>query len=161
MTRKGKAPNDYRSEAERIRTRPAEPGFQQEYNWEGRAPEHVNPGSGVRYGPEASRPSGDENPDKTSRREIVRLLSAEPELATSDISVEVQDGIALLQGSVDTMNTKYRVEEISKRVDRITSVNNQLTVRAGAAMDEFTRGSAAARLHDESTLEGPTRRPIH
>jgi hypothetical protein len=150
MTRKGEAPNDYRSEAERIRARAEDPSFDQEYSSQGRAPERVAPLRGGRYGPEEPRVPDDENPDKTKRQAIVRLLAMDPEFASSEIVVEVQKSEVLLRGSVDTMNTKYRAEEISKRVAGVAAVNNQLSVRVGGAMDEFTRGSAVTRLHDES-----------
>jgi hypothetical protein len=151
MTRKGGSPSDYRSEAERIHARPDDPDFDPIGSHSGRAPERVTPHGGVRYGPEAPRPSGEENPDKVQRRAIVELLSREPELSTSDLTIEVQDGVVMLNGSVDTINTKYRVEEISKRVEGVTSANNQLTVRVGSALDENVRGSAATRIHDQSS----------
>lgn len=155
MTRKGKAPNDYRSEAERIRARQDDPAFEEEYALQGRAPERVDARRAGRYGPQESPVPEGENPDKTMRRAIVRLLAMDPEFASSEIVVAVQRGVALLEGSVDTMNTKYRAEEVSKRVAGVTVVNNQLSVRVGGAMDEFTRGSAVARLHDESTRGKP------
>jgi HSP20 family molecular chaperone IbpA len=151
MTRKGRSPNDYRSEAERVHARPDVPSFDPTGSRAGRAPEYVTPHGGVRYGPEAPPNSDEENPDKVQRRAIVELLSEEPEFSTSDVTVEVQGGVVVLSGSVDTINTKYRAEEISKRVAGITSVNNQLTVRVGNAMDEHMRGSAASRIHDQSS----------
>jgi hypothetical protein len=54
-----------------------------------------------------------------------------------------------LRGSVDTINTKHRLEEIVKRVRGVEVVENDLRIRVGEALEEFTRNADAARLRED------------
>ncbi len=83
--------------------------------------------------------------------EVIRALSSDPDLSTSDITVEVRAQTVALTGAVDTMNSKYRAEEVVSRFEAVTQIENHLTVRLGDALDEFTRGADASRLREEVT----------
>jgi hypothetical protein len=52
------------------------------------------------------------------------------ELEIKGVRSEVIDGVATLQGTVDTEAQKERAERIARRVDGVTRVRNELTVRA-------------------------------
>jgi hypothetical protein len=144
MAKKGDTPQDYRSEAERIRPRPAGSLFKEE-------PESL-PGEIERVVHGTYREiHSDESlsPSRLLLKRVVRALSSETDLSTSDITVEVRGHTVLLTGSVDTMNTKYRAEETVKRLEEVAHIENQLAVRLGDALDEFTRGADASRLREE------------
>ncbi len=71
----------------------------------------------------------------------------------SDIVVEVEDGVVLLEASVDTINTKYRTSEIAKRFAGVREVDNRFKIRVGEALDEFTRGIDTARAQNRVKRE--------
>jgi hypothetical protein len=54
------------------------------------------------------------------------------------------------------MNTKYRLEELIKRVDGVKNIENNLKVRVGEALEEFSRSADAARLR-EARVRAPKR----
>jgi hypothetical protein len=93
MARKGTNSQDYRSEAERIGPRSDTTSIPEE------TVSHVS--------------------DHVLREVIRKRLVIEPELATSEVHVEVGGGTVILSGSTDTLNTKYRIEELVKRVDGV------------------------------------------
>lgn len=144
MAKEGDTSRDFRSEAERIRPRPAGALFKEE-------PEPM-PGEieRVQHGTYREIHSDESlSPNRRLLKRVVLALSSEADLSTSDITVEVRSGAVLLTGSVDTMNTKYRAEETVKRLEEVARIENQLTVRLGEALDEFTRGADASRLREE------------
>jgi hypothetical protein len=150
MTKKGDAPNDYRSESERVRHRSDGPPPQREHTRGGRTPQKVADqnieASGVAKTTHAH--GLESSPDQLLRQGVLDLLSSEPELHTGDLTVDVQNGVVFLTGTVDTINTKYHAEHTAKRVHGVESVENRLKIRVGNALDEFTRGSSGIRrLH--------------
>jgi hypothetical protein len=142
MVRGGDSPRDYRSEAERVKARSDMPSFETEYHRGKRAPSRVEDSHPQRF-EEADAQGFSEQKlwsDQTIRQKVVDTLGMEPWIATSDVAVEVEGGVVLLTGSVDTINTKYRAAEIAKRFAGVEQVDNQLKIRVGDALDEFTRG---------------------
>lgn len=124
MARKGTDAKDYRSEAERIGARSDESPLMRE--------------------PEPFARSSDR-----IMEEVIRArLSIEPELATSEVTVEVRGNTAALTGSADTINTKQRIEELVKRIDGVQKVENNLSIRVGESIEEFSRSADAARLRE-------------
>lgn len=125
MARKGGKPIDIRSQSERVRPR----------------------GHGSPFGQE---PSGELlAAEKALRERVVVTLQGESEWNTSDIEVDVRGATVWLKGSVDTINSKYRLEEVVKRVRGVDTIENDLRIRVGNALDEFTRNIDAGRLRDE------------
>lgn len=125
MARKGDKPSDIRSESERVRPR----------------------GYGSPFG---SEPTGEPRAsDKSLRERVLVTLQGEPEWANATIEVDARGSTIWLRGSVDTVNAKYRVEETVKRVRGVEAIENDLTIRVGEALEEFTRNADAARLRDE------------
>ncbi len=124
MARKGDGARDVRSESERVRPR----------------------GHGEPFGNE---PTGEPIASERALRERVLVtLQGEPEWFNAEIDVDVRGPIVWLKGSVDTVNAKYRVEEIVKKVRGVESIENSLSIRVGEALEEFTRNADAARLRD-------------
>lgn len=130
MARKGGKPIDIRSQSERVRPR----------------------GHGSPFGQE---PSGALlAAEKALRERVVVTLQGESEWNSSDIEVDVRGATVWLKGSVDTINSKYRLEEVVKRVRGVDTIENDLRIRVGNALDEFTRNIDAARLRDELRKPG-------
>ena len=132
MARRGTEGGDYRSESERIKPRTSERSLQDE----SAPPETLS--------------------DRILQRVVCDRLSLEPELATSDVQVDVREGTVIVNGSADTMNTKYRLEELIKRVEGVKNIENNLKVRVGEALEEFSRSADAARLR-EARVRAPKR----
>jgi hypothetical protein len=47
------------------------------------------------------------------------------------------------------MNAKYQVEQSVKRVRGVESIVNDLSIRVGNALEEFSRNTDAARLREQ------------
>ena len=125
MAQKGDKPRDMRSESERVRSRG-----------------HGEPFSGD--------PSGGRVASETAlRQRVLVTLQGEPEWSNATIEVDVRGATVWLKGSVDTVNAKYQVEETVKRIRGVEEIENDLTIRVGEALEEFTRNADAARLRDE------------
>ena len=125
MARKGEAPRDMRSQSERVRPR----------------------GHGDPFGQDSR---GERNAqEKALHQRVVVTLAGEPEWATASVEVDVRNETVWLRGSVDTINAKYRLEEIVKRVRGVEAVENDLRIRIGEALEEFTRNADAARLRED------------
>jgi hypothetical protein len=125
MARKGTDAKDYRSEAERVGPRSDEPSLTRD------------PAPGTR------------SSDRIMEEIIRTRLSIEPELATSEVTVEVRGNNVALTGSADTINSKQRIEELVKRIDGVQKVDNNLSIRVGESLEEFSRSADAARLREE------------
>ena len=132
MARRGTEGRDYRSESERVKPRTSDTSL----NDESVPPETLS--------------------DRILQRVLRDRLSLEPELATSDVQVDVREGTVIVTGSADTMNTKYRLEELIKRVDGVKNIENNLKGRVGEALEEFSRSADAARLR-EARVRAPKR----
>lgn len=147
MVRGGDNPRDYRSEAERVRARSGVQSFNVEYRRGKRSAGRVKEPHGTRFEVAEEQELREQKlwSDQTIRQRVIDTLGMEPWSVTSDITVEVEDGVVLLKGDVDTINTKYRAAEIAKRFAGVIQVDNQLKIRVGEALDEFTRGVEAVR----------------
>jgi hypothetical protein len=150
MARSGDTPRDFRSEGERIGARPDSPDFSTEYHRGGRAPGKVEIKRAIRF--EAAENAKDlqrkVSSDQVIRQKVLDALAMESSDSYLDITVDVEDGVVLLEGSVDTINTKYRASEVAKRFAGVTEVDNRLKIRVGEALDEFTRGVDTVRSKD-------------
>jgi hypothetical protein len=142
MVRGGENPKDYRSEAERIGARPDEPAFETEYHRGAREAKRVETKRAARFESAETNTTrlGSAQSDQIIKQRVIDVLNMESSTDSSDVTVDVEDGVVLLEGSVDTINTKYRASELVKRLAGVTEVDNRLTIRVGEALDEFTRG---------------------
>jgi osmotically-inducible protein OsmY len=66
--------------------------------------------------------------DAQQRQEILAELHKAPDLKNERIAVQVDDGIAVLEGTVDSKEEKKEAQECA-HVDGILGVNNRLHVR--------------------------------
>lgn len=142
MVRGGDNPQDFRSEAERVGARPDAPSFNTEYHRGAREARRVETKRAARFESAETRKMalGSAQSDQVIKQQVIDALNMEPSATSSDVTVDVEDGVVLLEGSVDTINTKYRASELAKRLAGVTEVDNRLAIRVGEALDEFTRG---------------------
>jgi osmotically-inducible protein OsmY len=66
--------------------------------------------------------------DAQQKQEIVAELQKAPDLKNDRIAVKVDDGIAVLEGTVDSQQEKKEAQQCA-HVDGILGVNNRLQVR--------------------------------
>jgi osmotically-inducible protein OsmY len=67
--------------------------------------------------------------DVKEQKEIRAQLQQAPDLENNRITVTVDDGIAVLEGTVDSQREKKEAQQLA-HVDGILGVNNRLQVRA-------------------------------
>lgn len=66
--------------------------------------------------------------DKQEVQQIQAQFAKTPDLKNNQIDVKVDDGIAVLEGTVDTQKEKKEAQQVA-HVDGILGVNNRLQVR--------------------------------
>ena len=62
---------------------------------------------------------------------VKTALAADVGLKTLKIDVDSAGSVVTLKGNVDSAETKRRAEEVARKVEGVTSVRNELNVRAG------------------------------
>lgn len=62
---------------------------------------------------------------------VKTALAADVGLKTLKIDVDSAGTVVTLKGQVDSAETKRRAEEVARKVEGVSSVRNQLTVRSG------------------------------
>jgi osmotically-inducible protein OsmY len=67
-------------------------------------------------------------PDETLARELQEILTNDPELDSTEIEVQVEDGAVTLIGVVDSSDAKLLAEELVESVTGVREVHNQLRV---------------------------------
>ena len=68
--------------------------------------------------------------DETQEHQIEARLQKAPDLKNNRIEVDVDDGIAVLEGTVDSQREKKEAQRLA-HVDGILGVNNRLHVAGG------------------------------
>ena len=68
--------------------------------------------------------------DAKEEQDIHACFRKTPDLENQHIAVKVDDGIAVLEGTVDTQQQKKEAQDLA-HVDGILGVNNRLEVRGG------------------------------
>ena len=66
--------------------------------------------------------------DKQEEQQIRAKLEKAPDLRNNRIDIHVDDGIAILEGTVDSKREKKEAQQLA-HVDGILGVNNRLAVR--------------------------------
>ena len=74
---------------------------------------------------------GEKLDDASITASVSAGLAKDPELSALKIDVDTKDGIVSLQGPAPSANARERATEIAKGVKGVSSVNNQLMVKAG------------------------------
>ena len=76
----------------------------------------------------AAADEGSSVADKQEVQQIQAQIAKTPDLKNNHIQVTVDDGIAVLEGTVDTQREKKEAQQIA-HVDGILGVNNRLQIR--------------------------------
>lgn len=82
---------------------------------------------------EASQPSHE---DAALRASVEQALVQHAGIAAEDMRVEVRDGVAMLDGTVDSPEKRGRAEEIAAQDTRIRGVENRLAVAPASAGED-------------------------
>jgi len=69
--------------------------------------------------------------DATITTKVNAALAADKDLSAVKIDVDTKDGVVTLTGPAPTPEAASRATKLAKDVKGVTSVNNQLTVKAG------------------------------
>jgi hyperosmotically inducible periplasmic protein len=62
---------------------------------------------------------------------VKSALAADVGLKTMSINVDSAGSVVTLKGQVDNAETKRRAEEVVRKVEGVTSVRNELTIKGG------------------------------
>ena len=89
--------------------------------------------------------------DERIREDLNEKLTDAHDIDASGLSVEVNNGVATLTGSVDQRWMKHRAEDLAESCSGVRDVNNQIRVaapqsgqQAGSQRDASARGSASS-----------------
>ena len=75
--------------------------------------------------------AADKIDDATITTKVNAALAADKDLSAIKIDVDTQDGVVTLSGPAPTASAKQRATEVARGIKGVSSVNNQLTVKAG------------------------------
>jgi osmotically-inducible protein OsmY len=64
--------------------------------------------------------------DDRIREDVCELLTQDPDVDASEITVEVQDGQVILTGTVDSRAAKWLAEDVAETVSGVKNVVNKL-----------------------------------
>lgn len=97
--------------------------------------------------------------DRRRHRRVVRQLAADGRVDPSTVAVDVQDGIAVLTGSVDSAVAKQAAQEAAHRVPGVLDVVNHVALRGsggGPASDvdlcRAVRGALRRAVRDHQRI---------
>lgn len=76
-------------------------------------------------------PKGYQRSDERVREDVCDLLTADPNVDASDLTVTVKDCEVTLEGKVDDRWTKRQVEDLSESVAGVRQVHNRLQIQSG------------------------------
>lgn len=76
-------------------------------------------------------PKGYRRPDGRIREDVNERLTMHPEVDATDVEVEVQSGVVLLNGIVEDRAQKRLAEDIAEDVFGVLDIDNNLKVRHG------------------------------
>ena len=69
--------------------------------------------------------------DATITSKVNAALAKDKDLSAIKIDVDTKDGVVTLSGPAPTATARERASEIARTVQGVSSVNNQLTIKAG------------------------------
>lgn len=75
--------------------------------------------------------SADKMDDASITAKVNAELATDKDLSAIRIDVDTKEGVVTLSGPAPTATAKERASQIARNVKGVTSVNNQLTVKAG------------------------------
>jgi osmotically-inducible protein OsmY len=94
-------------------------------------------------------PKGYRRPDERVREDMCERLAMNPYVDVSDVSVEVSNGVVMLEGTVQARREKYVIEEIAEAVFGVTEVENRLRVQRNQGTERA--GPVAGHLEGADT----------
>lgn len=85
--------------------------------------------------------------DAALTEKVKVALEHDAQLGPDRIQIDSNSGVVMLKGSVKDEQTKLRVQEVVKKVEGVTWVQNQVSVapKAGSNAQEETTGSGTKR----------------
>lgn len=69
--------------------------------------------------------------DATITAKVNAALAGDKDLSAIKIDVDTKDGVVTLSGPAPTASARERASELARTVQGVSSVNNQLTIKAG------------------------------
>jgi hyperosmotically inducible protein len=75
--------------------------------------------------------AGDKIGDALITTEVKAAIATDKDLSAIKIDVDTRNGVVTLSGPAPTVAAKERASEIARNVKGVSSVNNQLTIKAG------------------------------
>ena len=82
-------------------------------------------------GPHAGKgPKGYRRSDDRLKEDICEVLHAHTEIDATEIEVEVKEGLVTLSGTVDSRQTKRRVEDEIEAISGVSDLKNDLRIMA-------------------------------
>jgi hyperosmotically inducible protein len=75
--------------------------------------------------------AGDKIDDALITTEVKTAIAADKDLSAIKIDVDTRNGVVTLSGPAPTVAAKERASEIARNVKGVSTVNNQLTIKAG------------------------------
>lgn len=85
-------------------------------------------------------PRGYQRPDDRIRDEICERLTFANGVDVGDVSVDVEQGVVRLAGTVSHRNQKYDIEDIADNTFGVTEVDNKIRVERQSAYDTTSAG---------------------
>jgi hyperosmotically inducible periplasmic protein len=82
-------------------------------------------------GSQASASMGEKIDDAMITTSVNASLAKDPDLSAIKINVDTKDGVVTLNGPAPTAAAKDKAADLAKQVKGVTSVNNQLVLKAG------------------------------
>lgn len=96
--------------------------------------------------------SGPERADGWITLRIRGLLLLRSDVGASDAHVSVHDGVVTLQGAVDTLVQRQRLEAYAFDVEGVRSVRNELAVRIPTEANSIARGAGITKGPDDNAI---------
>lgn len=89
-------------------------------------------------------PKGYKRSDERVREDIAERLMQSPVIDSSDVSVEVSDGIVTLEGTVPERHMKHAIEDVADSCLGVEDVDNKIRVKRTYAGDSDRFGESSA-----------------
>lgn len=101
--------------------------------WDGAEPAHADDRGVMRkltdgLGITGRAPKGYQRSDERIREDVCERLWHEPAIDVGDVSVDVQDGVVRLEGTVPSRHMKHVIEDIAASCRGVTDVENRVSV---------------------------------
>ncbi len=108
-----------------------------------------------------SKSAGEQVDDSITTGRVKAALVADPTTKAHQIDVEVFKGVVQLNGFVDTAASKERAGDVAKGIKGVTSVRNNLTVKADPRSASGVVDDSAITAKVKAALAGDPRTRAH